>query len=170
MRRTYASNTPVDLDLNHFTLDHLALFGDSHADALPERLSQSLSLAHLQAEDLARGDHGERHVAAQSASQSLCHCHSEGSLAGRGRSRDQDSSTSNFPFLDHLQNDRGGLPGSRLADKALRRGLRFEGVWLDAETADVRMGGDEIETAQVARLGDRSDLRLTEGLRLGNRR
>lgn len=66
----------------------------------------------------------------------------------------QDGATSNLALLDHLKDNRGGLSSLLLANKALRRGSGLETRGIDAESTDVRMRGDEVQTAKVLGLGN----------------
>ena len=154
MTPTYPCNTPIYLYLHHLPLNHLALLRDPHANRLSKRLRQRLRLRHLQRVDFRRGQHRERHVRAER----LRHPHRNCGLARARRARDQHRPTSDFSLLDHLQDDRGGLARPLLPNQALRASLWFECVGLDAETADVRVGGDEGEAAQFFRFGDGADL------------
>lgn len=70
------------------------------------------------------------------------------------RASNQDCAAGNFSILDHLQDHRSGLAGLFLAYKALRRGSGLKTRGIDAESADVRMRGDEIQTAKVLSFGN----------------
>ena len=60
------------------------------------------------------------------------------------------SATGNGALLDHLEDDGHGPPRLLLANEALRSGARIESGGIDAETADVRVGGHELEALGVA--------------------
>ncbi len=60
-------------------------------------------------------------------------------------------------LFDHLQHDRSSFSRLLLADKTLRRQSGLERVGIDAEAADVGVGGDEVETSKVFALRDGDD-------------
>lgn len=62
---TYASQTPVDLDLHDFTLDDLSLFLDPNTNTPPQRLREGLRFRHGQREDLASSDYRKGHILSQ---------------------------------------------------------------------------------------------------------
>lgn len=59
------------------------------------------------------------------------------------------SATGNGTLLDHLEDDGHGPPRLLLANEALRRGARIESSGIDAEAADVRVGGHELKALGV---------------------
>lgn len=66
----------------------------------------------------------------------------------------QDGATSNLALFDHLKDNCRGLSSLLLANKALRRGSGLETRGIDAESTDVRMRGDQVQTAKVLGLGN----------------
>ncbi|KAJ6441961.1 LOW QUALITY PROTEIN: Central kinetochore subunit CHL4 [Purpureocillium lavendulum] len=173
-----ARDAPVDLYLDDFAFHNLALLLDSDADGLAEGLREGLGLGHFEGEDLGGRERGEGDVGAEG----LRHAHGDGSLSGAeemsaqtrsrwgrfdvprhgsrgfaacspGGSGNEHGAASNLAILDHLQNDGGSLARLLLADEALRRGARLEAGGIDAEATDVRMRGDEVQTAEVLGLG-----------------
>lgn len=52
-------------------------------------------------------------------------------------------------MLDHLEYDGGSLAGLCLTDKSLRSIARLQGVSINAETADVGVGGDQIDAPEL---------------------
>lgn len=57
--------------------------------------------------------------------------------------------TGNLAHLDHLKDNSGSLAGLFLTHKPLRREAWLQGISIDAEAANVRMGGDEVKTPEV---------------------
>lgn len=149
----YPCDAAVDLNLDDLALNDLALLGYAHADGLAKGLGEGLGLGHFQREDLRRGQHGEGHVGAER----LGHAHCDGRLARAGGPGDEDGAACNLAFLGHSQNHGGGLARLVLSNQALRRRLGLERVGLDAETANVRVRGDEVEPAQLFALGNGGD-------------
>lgn len=66
----------------------------------------------------------------------------------------QNGTTGDFAILDHLQDDSGGLPRLFLTHETLRARSGLERGAVDAETSNVRMRGDEIESPKLLRFGD----------------
>jgi hypothetical protein len=150
---TYPCDAAVDLDLDHLALDDLALFGYPHANRLAESLCERLRLGHLQREYLGRGEHGEGHVGAQR----LGHAHCDGRLSCAWWPSNQDGAPSDLAFLCHSEDDCGSFARLFLSNETLRRGFWLERVWLNAQTANVRVRRDEIEAAELFALGDGGD-------------
>lgn len=71
-----------------------------------------------------------------------------------GRAGNQDRTAGNLAILDHLQDNSSSLSGLFLANEALRRGSGLETGGIDAQAANVRVSGDEVETAKVLGFGD----------------
>ena len=63
-RYTDASQTPVDLYLNHLAFNEFSFFLDSDPNTPPERLCESFCLGHGQRKHFARGDHRKWNVGA----------------------------------------------------------------------------------------------------------
>ena len=62
-----------------------------------------------------------------------------------GWAGDEDGTACDLALLDHLQHNSGGLSCSLLTDKALRCAPGFQGVLVDAKTADVGVRGYEVD-------------------------
>lgn len=70
---------------------------------------------------------------------------------------DQTGATSNLALLDHLEDDGSGLASFFLANEALRGGARLQGVCIDAEAADMRVGSYEADASELLALRDCDD-------------
>lgn len=149
----YPCDTPVYLYLDDLALNDLALLRYPHANGLPKGLGQSFGLGHLKGEDFGRGEHGEGNI----GTERLSHAHGDSSLAGAGWTSNQDGAASNLAILNHLQDDGSSLPSLLLSHKTLRCGFGLKGIGFYTQTADVRMGGDEVEAAELFALGDGGD-------------
>ena len=73
------------------------------------------------------------------------------------RTGDEDRATGNLAVLDHLQDDGGSLASLLLAHETLRCSPRLKSRGIDAETANVGVRGDEVQTAKVLGFGHGHD-------------
>ncbi|KAG4991272.1 hypothetical protein GLYMA_09G115700v4 [Glycine max] len=83
------------VDLN---LDDFGFFLDTDVDGLVESLGEGFGFPHLEGEDFASGDHGERGFELEG----LGHAHGNGGLAGAGLADQEDCVAGNFSVFDHL--------------------------------------------------------------------
>lgn len=65
----------------------------------------------------------------------------------------QNSAASNLAILDHLQDDSGSLARLLLSNKTLRRSARLKSSGIYAESTDMGVGSDEVETSKVLAFG-----------------